>query len=116
MSTRSAIGMVQNDGSFRFVYCHYDGYPEHNGKILKQSYSNPAKVEALLDNGDLSSLENTIDECEFYARDRGEDDVGSLTFDSLDDMFETYNWSEYFYLFKDGNWEVCDDRKVWEVL
>jgi len=97
MGTRSMIA-IQNPYSkdVRAVYCHWDGYLEHNGSILNKHYSNSAKVNNLIALGDISSLKPEIgekhdfsrldstlpaDEYEelygnmttFYTRDRGED-------------------------------------------
>ena len=34
MATRSLIGLENQDGSINYVYCHYDGYPEYQLKML----------------------------------------------------------------------------------
>ena len=47
MSTRSRIGILNPDGSTRTIYCHSDGYPEHQLPILTQHYSSIEKVEEL---------------------------------------------------------------------
>ena len=39
MATRSVIGIVNLDKSITGIYCHYDGYPENNGKILLNHYT-----------------------------------------------------------------------------
>jgi hypothetical protein len=36
MATRSRIGIQLKDKSVLSVYCHWDGYPEWNGKKLKE--------------------------------------------------------------------------------
>ena len=48
MATRSRIGMVKDDGTVESIYCHFDGYPSNNGKILKEHYADKSKVEKLL--------------------------------------------------------------------
>ena len=55
MGTRSRIGLTIGD-QILSVYCHYDGYIEHNGKILVESYSNKELLEDLINGGDMSSL------------------------------------------------------------
>ena len=57
MSTRSLICKELPSGKFRTIYCHYDGYLEHNGEILCDVYDTPEKVDKLLDLGDLSQLD-----------------------------------------------------------
>ena len=41
MATRSTIALEFADGTVQQVYCHWDGYIDHNGKILFENYSNP---------------------------------------------------------------------------
>ena len=39
MATRSNTGIENENGRVSAIYCHWDGYPEHNGRILKEHYS-----------------------------------------------------------------------------
>ena len=43
MATRSTIAMKTPEGKIRAIYCHWDGYPEHNGKMLLDNYQDAAK-------------------------------------------------------------------------
>lgn len=70
MGTRSNIGMVHEDGSVTMNYCHWDGYPSHNGKILLENYTTTEKVRKLLALGDLSILGESTETCIAYHRDR----------------------------------------------
>ena len=54
MATRSRIGLQLSDDSIVSVYCHYDGYPAHNGRILCTHYDTIEKVRELIDGGDMS--------------------------------------------------------------
>ncbi len=56
MSTRSVIGILNEDKTVNSVYSHYDGYPEHNGYFLKKYFDTTEKVQNLISNGDISSL------------------------------------------------------------
>ena len=56
MGTRSAIGYRQPSGAVRAVYCHWDGYPEHQLPILRKRYNTLRKVQALIRPGSMSSL------------------------------------------------------------
>ena len=63
MATRSTISVVDKrteDGSGRTIYCHWDGYPENNGRILLESYTEAKKVNSLIDLGDISSLAENV--------------------------------------------------------
>ena len=125
MGTRSMIA-IQNPHSkqVRAVYCHWDGYLEHNGAILQKHYAASPKVNNLIAMGDLSSLGTQIGEahpfsphgskedealyeaakeagyCTFYKRDRGESDVDFKVFNTLAQAEDHYTWSDYFYCFK----------------
>ncbi len=61
MSTRSNIVYDTGD-SVRAIYCHHDGYLDHNGRILFEHYNSEDKVEALIELGDFTSLKPTIEE------------------------------------------------------
>ena len=54
MGTRSRIAVMHGEVC-KSVYCHWDGYLEHNGKIL-QEYYDSAKANNLVALGDVSSL------------------------------------------------------------
>jgi len=54
MGTRSRIGIQLQDESIVSVYCHYDGYPAFNGKVLRDNYDTVEKVKELIDGGDMS--------------------------------------------------------------
>ena len=116
MGTRSYIGRKLEDGTIQAVYCHWDGYPDHNGRILASSYNNVSKVDELISLGDLSSLGEEIGEkheffhapkgiCTFYGRDRGEERTGPRTYNTQEDFMKSASdsWAEYVYLF-DGDW------------
>ena len=125
MGTRSMIA-IQNPYSkdVRAVYCHWDGYLEHNGSILHKHYSASPKVNNLIALGDISSLRPKIGEkhafsklevpmdgdaydklygnmTTFYTRDRGEDTPFKVfpTLKKAEDYFEG-SWCEYLYVFK----------------
>ena len=104
MATRSLIGINLNNGITKVIYCHWDGYPENNGKILMENYISPAKVVELMELGDLSSLDLTPAKCTAYHRDRNEpwgmveprDIVTGDWMEILDD----YD-AEYIYIYND---------------
>lgn len=72
MSTNAYIG-IKDGNDVEYVYIHFDGYPSGVGSILKEHYSNPDDVQRLISKGDMSSLGNTIDECDFYCDRPGEE-------------------------------------------
>ena len=126
MGTRSMIAIENpNSKAVKSIYCHWDGYLQHNGSLLEKHYSNSPKVNNLIALGDLSSLRPEIgvkhafssmdlpkdereaheklveDMCTFYTRDRGEDAPYKF-FPSVKDAVAYYDgsWCEYFYLFR----------------
>ena len=122
MATRSTIGIIDNrTGVVTSIYCHWDGYPEHNGEILVKNWSDPDKIWALMDLGALSSLGEEIGEkhdfntnsqsyCTAYGRDRGEEDVGSQTHDSLGEWLD--NGEEYNYLWDGVRWNCFAGKSI----
>ena len=128
MGTRSRIGVMHGDVC-KSVYCHWDGYLEHNGRIL-QEYYNSSRANELVAMGDISSLGELIGEkhpfsphtsaedkiaheaadaagwTTFYARDRGETGVEFATDFSFADFLNRVDDSgaEYYYIMRDGVW------------
>ena len=43
MSTRSVIGILNEDMTVNSVYSHYDGYPEHNGYFFEKVFRHHRK-------------------------------------------------------------------------
>jgi hypothetical protein len=114
MATRSYIGIRNTDASVDYIYCHFDGYPEHNGAILTEYYSNINRVNELLNLGDLSVLGKFIgeknefndrvrDTCLAYGRDRGESNVSKKN--SGYDELITNQDVDYVYVFDGDYWE-----------
>lgn len=61
MSTRSRIGILNQDGSIESVYHHSDGYPQWLGVVLKRHFSNSLKVRDLMEGGDISCIRSNTD-------------------------------------------------------
>jgi len=126
MGTRSTIGIQNEDGTVTGIYCHWDGYLSHNGRILAENYSDEAKVRELIGLGDISSLGAEIGtahdfniippgECNAYARDRGERDVDARTCHNWR-QFVAENGQEYDYLFTPGaGWQVSTYNGIYDL-
>ena len=125
MGTRSRIGIQLSDDSILSVYCHYDGYPSFNGKVLREFYNTKERVSRLINGGDMSctwtnagwnnetlpemgplhytmrgeSIENNAPE---LSKDHGE--YLKMSADSDE---------EYSYLFADGEW-ICYNTRSWD--
>lgn len=56
MGTRSRIGLALGPDQIVSVYCHYDGYIQHNGRKLVEHYNTKSAVEELINGGDMSLL------------------------------------------------------------
>jgi hypothetical protein len=118
MATRSTIALEFADGTIGQVYCHWDGYLEHNGRILLENYSDPFKLRNLIDLGDLSILKSDLGEqhnfndrydegCTFYGRDRGEEGTSARYFKDFADYKLNHQYEEYEYILRtDGVWYV----------
>ena len=115
-------------------YCHWDGYPEFNGKILVKYYQNREDVKELIDGGSMSSLrtrqtwnsgktlidengnlikdsegnimvENDRDPQPLYHSERGYGQEPTRTF--IDKFVSGDSGEEYAYLYTlEGNW-IC---------
>lgn len=59
MGTRSRIGLALGPDQIISVYCHYDGYIQHNGRQLIDNYLYKEQVEDLINGGDMGQLHTT---------------------------------------------------------
>ena len=131
MGTRSTIALEYADGTVDQIYCHWDGYLEHNGKILAKHYIDPFKLRQMMDLGDMSSLGERIGtqhafdkapegECTFYKRDRNENGVSAKRFKSYEDYVANHQYEEYEYILRniDGKavWFVADHDNIYVTL
>ena len=105
MGTRSTIAMEYADGTIGQIYCHWDGYLSHNGKILRDYYTDPFKVRELLDGGDMSSLSETVAGCSFYS-ERGETCPQRMYKDYAEFRKEAQGEEYNYILRRDGKWYV----------
>ncbi len=117
MGIRSFIAIKTADG-FKGAYCHWDGYLEHVGRLLREHYTDPAKIAELIEHGDISSLDAEISQphdfdsrpdgqTTFYGRDRGENNCGPTSRKTRRAIMSYANrcGCEYFYIFKNGGWK-----------
>jgi len=119
------IAMENPDGTVTAVYCHNDGYLEHNGQVLHDHYSDPEKVKDLIALGRLSSLGDQVAPPEgvahsfnspipgvtvAYHRDR-DDRLDKRKHKTVQHFFDS-DFEEYGYLFtQEGEWLV----KSWNI-
>jgi hypothetical protein len=120
MGTRSKIGILKSDGKVDAIYCHWDGYPSHNGRILMENYTEQDKIRKLISLGAISSLYKSLDDVVSYYGWR-EEEQWKETFDNIKAYEKAYGdtWDEYNYLFKDGKWYVFDGNSSidgWEEV
>jgi hypothetical protein len=135
MATRSTIALEFADGTIGQVYCHWDGYLAHNGKMLFEHYSNPFILRDLIDLGSISSLAPTIgtkrpfshydtelslvefnnkygNMTNFYGRDRGETNTEAKYFKDYEHFLVDGQQEEYDYILRNINgvatWFVSD--------
>lgn len=99
MATRSTIGVLNTDGSVTAVYCHWDGYPEHNGKILIENYVTEDKVRELVSMGGISSLGRQIGEQHPFSRwedDQGQHPLVGAAKEARIELAEREGWTTFF--------------------
>jgi hypothetical protein len=121
MGTRSRIGVMHGENC-KSVYAQWDGYLDHNGRILFEHYDS-SKANHLVALGDLSSLKPEVFIPEgvehsfekpaknitvFYGRDRGESGTEWKTTSTFEDFLQLCDdcCAEYYYIMRDGEWYV----------
>jgi hypothetical protein len=126
MSTNSSIAVKKSDGVIQSIYCHWDGYPSHNGKMLLKHYNSQEKAEQVISLGDLSFLDASMEKPEghsydnavkgysvAYGRDRGEEDTEANT-------IADYKWENsnhpYNYFWDGEKWLVNGEVLTQEIV
>ena len=124
MGTRSRIGIQLKDDSILSVYCHWDGYPSYNGRILRDNYNTVDKVRELIDGGNISALhtnagwnnETLPKTGPLYYTMRGEsiDSNEPELSKNQSEYLETADdcGEEYAYLFTSAGW-TCYNTRSW---
>jgi len=126
------IGVENEDGTITAIYCHWNGDPNDNGSTLAKHYTDPAKINALMDLGNLSSLGHEIgnkhddkayrnDVCTAYMRDKEYDgDESAVVYPDrkgFDGEGIEDDGIEYFYLYSKGDWLMRHHKqKEYEIL
>ncbi len=127
MSTSSNIAIIFKDKTAQAIYCHNDGYLEHNGLILAAFYHDLDKVKKLFSLGDLSSLSIFVDPttnekhdfnhrqndvCVAYHRDRG-DKLNQRVYQRKEDLFDSIH-EDYNYVYKESTekWYLYKNKKL----
>lgn len=116
--------METDDGKYKGIYCHSDGYLTYNGAILIDHYGVREKVEQLIALGNLSSLGEKIDPnpdfphsfdyrerqigvCVAYGRDRGESGQEAKVIPLK--RIANDPWIQFTYIYtKEGKWKYFE--------
>jgi hypothetical protein len=129
MSTHAWIGKLLPDDTVEFVECYMDGHLRHVGIILREFWSDPALIDAMLKEGRISSLGTELGEKHdgtIWPPVKGHENYTVFSFrdrqqDAEDTRASTKSLAEYLgpgdipyrYLFKDGQWYVTQyDRQM----
>lgn len=110
MGTRSTIALEYADGTVEQVYCHWDGYLEHNGKILARHYMDPFEVKALVGLGGFSSLRETFGETADEAYTQRGEEISINKFKDIAEYFAECQQEEYDYILRN-----VDGTATWFV-
>ncbi|TPR49248.1 hypothetical protein DY037_05560 [Apilactobacillus micheneri] len=108
MSTNSMIIAKDEDGIYRGIYSHWDGYIEGNGAILNKYYTNLSKINKLINLGSVSSLTPEVPDTKDFLNNENGASCISL-FSSVKSIINEYKddiFIEYIYIFEDNTWSV----------
>lgn len=95
MATRSTIALQYADGTVDQVYCHWDGYLTGVGSELAADYTDPFKLQELIDGGDMSCIGSP-----YTARGESIEDNCARRFASFSDYVRNGQQEEYDYILR----------------
>ncbi len=109
MSTRCRIAL-RLEGctapSYHSIYCHFDGYEDGVGKILRQSYQTEERVKWLLDLGELRGLSPNGVEIYLDRKAQVIPAAFSPSLAALQELAYDKSGAEFLYVFADGQWHT----------
>jgi len=95
MGTRSRIGVMHGD-NVKSVYCHWDGYLEHNGRILQEHYGS-ARANQLVALGDMSTLGPVLGQAHPFSKfDITDTDADREAKLALMELAESEGWCTFY--------------------
>jgi hypothetical protein len=111
MGTRCTVAIAEGE-SVRFITVNWDGYLTGVGRMLLNNFNDIESVNRLIDMGDASSINETIDDSIFYARDRNEswDDASPIQMPVASYFEDVPSQWEFNYLFLEGQWFVVQSK------
>jgi hypothetical protein len=127
MGTRSYIAIANPKGGYSAIYCHWDGYPDYMGAMLRDHYGSKGKSRALIRLGDCSSIKRNLsavgphtfdapadDVTIAYGRDRGETNCKARNFTTVKELaaYAADTWAQYVYVFDGKRWHWCECDKA----
>lgn len=104
MSTRSMIAIQDADGACYAIYCHFDGYVSHMGKMLTTYFNSDEKAADLVNEGEVRAIEISAENevvLEYFNADFEKREIEY--YDTVVDMLNAFQNSdrEYIYLWDD---------------
>ena len=89
MATRANIGIKLDNGQYKMIYSHWDGYPGHVGKVLVQHHDSYENAIELIEGTTIRSFH---EDGSYDRYDDGEADY----YDSIEDALHGYDYAYVF--------------------
>ena len=99
MSTRSFICVEDTVQGFRGIYCHYDGYPAHVGRILDGYYNSVTSALEIIHGAPIRNFDHDGTIARFGVDAPDESEVYLSIEDALNSGYD------YVYLFEYDCWK-----------
>lgn len=117
MATRALIGYIE-DGALTATYNHYDGYPEHLGKVLNDFFNSPTLAKDVANYGYISYIDGETGEIEA----KNQQAPKKLWIDKKNNEQAIYDVAElidsfgadyaYFYSPNSDEWDVVKNNGI----
>jgi len=104
MSTRSAIGFYDEAGMFKAMYCHYDGYPNHVGKILVEHHNSLSAAHNIVEGSQIRNFDHDGTIARF-----GDGDGAAELFETVTEALDSGFDYAYVYNVEQMRW-ICFGR------
>lgn len=109
MATSSIISVHTKDDEYLTVHCHYDGYPEHNGRILFNCIKNYKDAMNLVSNGELSYIDAQKNKNRYHYSD-----MTICKYDEDSNIIHHHTYFDVINYFMNGSYEFIDYLYIWD--
>lgn len=110
MSTRCFICVGDDEQGYRGIYCHYDGYPKHVGRLLVEFHRTYSDALRIIEGSQIRNFDSDGTVVRYGDGATNESNIFSSIVEALSCGFD------YLYLYNDGKWKCFAQDQLFNTV